>query len=180
MPAIDGSPTLHATGVGSADGSLARNWGSGSFAEGKPVDYWSARFTGEINLETAGTYSFALNVDDDAALYIDDCPVTSRGCCGWSAPGTVTVAAADVGWHTIRVDYTEAVGGAYLELAWTPPGGTQAIVPGTKLSPGYGLPTRTETTDTTAGSPSQVTSMAYERPHTGAATATTVDPDGLA
>ncbi|MGH9150839.1 MAG: phospholipase A2 [Acidimicrobiales bacterium] len=179
-PAFDGSPAHHTIGVGSADGSLARNWGWGSFAEGKPVDYWSARFTGEINLETAGTYAFRLNVDDDAALYIDDRPVTARGCCGWSAPGTVTVAAADVGWHTIRVDYAEAVGNAYLELAWTPPGGTQAIVPGTKLSPGYGLPTRTEATDTTAGSPSQVTAMTYARPHTGAATATTVDPDGLA
>lgn len=171
--AFAGAPAAFATGVGSADGSLVRNWGTGSPAAGVGVDGWSARFSGEVNLTAAGSYSFSFNVDDTAQLWIDDTPVVSAGCCGPSGAGTFTVSAADVGWHRVRVDYTEATSTAWVELDWTPPGGSAGIVPGDHLRPGYGLVTRTTTDDASPGSPPTVVDVAYADPTTGQATATT-------
>ena len=176
---FSGPPVAFDTGVGTAGGALARNWGYGSPAAGVAVDQWTARFSGEIHLPNPGTYSFALNVDDAAEVFIDDALVVSAGCCGASAPATVSVTRA--GWHRIRVDYLEASATAWLELSWTPPNGTQGLVPGTHLKPGYGLTTKTVAEDTTAPqSPSHVVDVAYDQPHTGQATSSTEDPSVLA
>jgi hypothetical protein len=51
----------------------------------------------------------------------------------------------------IRVEYVEAHSPARLELHWTQPNGASGIVPGDKLFPRYGLPTRTVAHDATRG-----------------------------
>ncbi|MCI0545616.1 MAG: PA14 domain-containing protein, partial [Actinobacteria bacterium] len=57
---------------------------------------------------------------------------------GWSSSGAFnnTVAGSR---QKIRVDYYENTGSANLSLYWTPPGGSEVLVPGSQLSPRYGL-----------------------------------------
>ncbi|MBW3616043.1 MAG: hypothetical protein KY439_12165, partial [Actinobacteria bacterium] len=184
---LAGPPKVHATGV-VPDGTLAKDWGWGGppglvDASGAAVvDWWSARFSGEILLPEVGKYQLFAWSDDGVRVYVDDILVSEY----WSGHGferskdvaviNNTVAGSR---HRIRVDYFEAHSPARLELHWTQPNGVSGIVPGDKLFPRYGLPTRTIAHDTTPGAPSEVNTTAYARPENGLATSTTTDPAGL-
>ena len=86
----------------------------------------------------------------------------------------------------IRVEYRDDTTGATLQLKWrTPSSGTSAsVVPGSALRPDYGLVTQTTSDDSTnapgAAAPSTTATMTYQHPWLGQATASAVDPDGLA
>jgi RHS repeat-associated protein len=86
------------------------------------------------------------------------------------------------------VQYADISSTAKLELHWTPPGGTDAIVPGTALGPDYGLANGSTTDDSaptgivgvSSGQvPSISTSASYTYPWLGLADSSTVDPGGL-
>ena len=176
-----GVPKVHDTGVGEPSGALARDWGGGQPAGLPGGDNWSARFTGEILLPQAGTYTFPTYADDGVRVWVDDTMVVDAwgGTPGWrSSAGFSNPTAGSR--HRIHVEYYEATANARLQLDWVPPGGTQAVVPGANLAPRYGLPTRTTTDDATAGSPPEVTDTAYANPTLGLPTARTTDPAGLA
>src|SRR5205814_7027452 len=120
-------------------------------------DNFSARYTGDITLPAVGTYGFTAVADDGVRVAIDDVVVIDRwfDASGWSP--TVNVANSVAGSrHRIRLDHYEATGNASISLYWTPPGQAGAIVPGSALSPRYGLETTKTTEDTTTGSPSEV------------------------
>jgi RHS repeat-associated protein len=61
-----------------------------------------------------------------------------------------------------------------LDLHWTPPGGTDQQVPGSALTPRYGLPTKSTDAD------GRMTDTQYASPALGLPTAQVVDPAGLA
>lgn len=96
-----------------------------------------------------------------------------------SASGTFTSPAAG-SRQRIRIDYYELSGPASITFYWTPPGGSEQIVPATSLSPRYGLPTTVTVHDGTTGSPSSVVATSYgSDPEYGQAVSTTQDPSGL-
>jgi RHS repeat-associated protein len=86
------------------------------------------------------------------------------------------------GWHKIRVDYQSLATSPSLSLTSGTIGGTAAPIPVTSLDPGYQLNTTDTTVDTSPGSPSSVTSTAYNgagvNPVLGLPTSSTVDPGG--
>ncbi len=81
---LTGPPKVHATGV-VPDGTLAKDWGWGGppglvDASGAAVvDWWSARFSGEILLPEVGKYQLFAWSDDGVRVYVDDILVTSTG-----------------------------------------------------------------------------------------------------
>lgn len=93
----------------------------------------------------------------------------------------------------IRVQYADISGTAKLELHWTPPtgapgAGVDAIIPGSALTPDYGLANGSTTDDSapsgvagvsSAQVPPITTSASYSYPWLGLATSSTVDPGGL-
>jgi large repetitive protein len=85
----------------------------------------------------------------------------------------------------IRVEYADVSGTASLELRWnTTTAPTYVKVPGTALSPDYGLANGTHVYDSAPGAldanvPDLVTSLSYTHPWLGAVTSSTVDPGGL-
>jgi len=149
------------------------NWGSGSPATGIPADGFSGRITGEITAATAGSYAFSADVDTDdgVKLLIDDQQVLGR----WGGTGTLTGSTTlTQGVHRIRLDYQDQTGSARLILSWTPPGSGAVQVPMSALAPRYGLATTTVDPD------GKKTRTEYPNPELGLATASVIDPDGLA
>ncbi len=185
-PTLSGKPALIDFGIGGAGGSVDRNWGAVSPGAGIAVDNWSLRLTGLVTFPAAGQYTFVTNSDDGARVWVGDTLVADKWETGaLERVGTpITVAAGET--RRIRVEYRDDASGASLQLKWrTPSSGTTAsVVPGTALRPDYGLVTRTTTDDSTtmpdAAAPSTTASVTYQHPWLGQATASTVDPDGLA
>ena len=169
-----GASALHALGVGPAGGELNVDWGYGAPSGLSVVDWWSARFTGDITFPQSGTYGLKLCADDGVRLFVDDDKLVDD----WILTGTKcrttsTVSGAANTRKRIRVDYYEAHSPANVALYWTPPGAGEQVVPGQYLAPRYGLVTSSTDPD------NKKTAAEYTRPEYGQATATAVDPAGL-
>jgi len=138
---------------------------------------WSARWSGEANLSSTGTWNFSLTLTGRARLYVDDKLVVDA----WSGYATSTavtgsVPVATAGRHRIRLDYAARAGAvAQADLRWTPPGSSQVAVPASALAPRFSRPTRTEADDTTAA---RVATATYDSPANGLLKRSTVDPAG--
>ncbi|HUW13531.1 MAG TPA: PA14 domain-containing protein, partial [Anaerolineae bacterium] len=98
------------------DGQIDFNWGSGSPAASLPADYFSVRWTRSVYFQ-AGRYGFTTETDDGVRLFVDNLPLVDE----WRqmAP-TLFAAEVDLtsGWHTVRMEYYEAAGGAMARLSW--------------------------------------------------------------
>ena len=81
---------------------------------------------GNINIATAGTYTFRLISDDGSRLLIDDALVINHDGLHGATPkdGAVTLTA---GYHALRIDHFEQAGGQQLTLQWQPPGSTAFV-----------------------------------------------------
>ncbi|MFY9712552.1 MAG: PA14 domain-containing protein [Microbacterium sp.] len=183
---LSGKPTLIDFGIGGTGGGVDRTWGALSPGTGIPIDNWSLRLTGLVTFPQAGQYTFVTNSDDGARVWVGDALIVDKweGGSAERVGAPITVAAGET--RRIRVEYRDDTSTATLQLKWrTPTSGTTAsIVPGTALRPDYGLVTRTTTDDSTttpgAVAPSTTAAVTYQHPWLGQATASTVDPGGLA
>ncbi len=156
---LSGLPTNYALGVGTADGSVNVNWGTSAPYSGGPTTNWTLQLTGTITFPAAGTYTLNTYADDGTQVWINDVLKISD----WIGSGphfspsaTVTVTAGQT--MRIRLAYQQLTAGASLQLLWTPPGGTQTVIPGADLSPNYGLGTGTQTDDSAPTGVTGVTS----------------------
>ena len=88
------------------------DWGEGSFAEGQPVDHFSARWTGYFVPRKSGDYKFFTSADDGVRLYIADDMVIDD----WQRHSQTLDTYArhlEAGQpYKIRLEYFEAVGSA--------------------------------------------------------------------
>ncbi|WP_028982255.1 fibronectin type III domain-containing protein, partial [Sporocytophaga myxococcoides] len=113
-------------------------------------DYFGFRFTGYINITTAGTYTFYTNSDDGSKLYINNNLIVNND--GAHAPqersGTVTL---PVGKHAIKVDFFEIGGGEQCDVSYSGPGVSKMIIPSSVLFTG--------TSATASTPPAAITSL---------------------
>ena len=91
-------------------------------------DYFGFRFTGQIDIATAGDYTFYTTSDDGSQLYIDDTLVVDNdGLHGMvEQSGTVSLTA---GMHPIAVTMFEKGGGEGLDVEYEGPGITRGPIP---------------------------------------------------
>lgn len=104
------------------------NWAMEAPAEEVGADWFSVRWTGELEVPTAGTYGFATASDDGVRLWIDGELVIDD----WALQGVEenrVEVALEAGPVPIRLDYFEAHSPAEVHLRWTPPGGAEEIIP---------------------------------------------------
>ncbi|ROS51372.1 RHS repeat-associated protein [Frigoribacterium sp. PhB24] len=187
-----GAPKAYSLGLpGVTDGSIDKDWVMDSPMTGIPADDWSLRMTGLITFPTAGTWTVNTRADDASQVWIDDIPSPADPAPGavHDAPGvTITTTAANQ-QARIRIHYLDKTANATLGLFWTGPGTAKAVVPGTALTPDYGLATSSTTDDaapagvagiSSAQVPSQTSTTEYANPWLGQPTATVEDPAGLA
>jgi len=94
------------------DAHVYFDWGEGSYADGQPVDFFSARWIAYFTPETSGTYTFDIQGDDGFRLFVDDKPLIEQ----WRYLGETVVQASmsfEAGRHyKIRVEYFEGTGQA--------------------------------------------------------------------
>jgi uncharacterized protein YraI len=96
---------------------LDLDWGYGSPAAGVNADYFSARFEG-IFFFDAGDYQFFARSDDGVRLYIDNNLVINAWWDGFKEP-TNTFLRVGGGNHTIRVEFYERTGTAFIRAWWS-------------------------------------------------------------
>lgn len=96
---------------------LQYNWGEGSPAPGVVNnDLFSARWVGSFFFEP-GDYTFQVNVDDGARLYIDGIRVIDAWSDGYKEVSNVFYGIGE-GNHQITVEYYERSGGAAVQAWW--------------------------------------------------------------
>ncbi len=103
-------------------------------ASGIPDGPYAVRWTGTIDTPQTGTYRFCVRADDGAKLWLDERLVLD----GWNAFGGRQCADVDraAGQRSaIRLDYWNLWGDGVVQLTWTPPGGTPAVIPAGQLTP---------------------------------------------
>ncbi len=100
------------------DSAINFNWGFGSpDLQRVQPDFFSARWTRTINF-SAGVWRFTANVDDGFRLWIDDQVVLDS--LNFVGPQTPSIEVPlTQGNHTIRVDYVEQTGVAYIQFNFT-------------------------------------------------------------
>ncbi len=107
---ISGTPVLTRE-----DESISFDWELGSPAVSVSADDFAARFVRRMDL-VEGHYSFYAQADDGVRLYVDDILVIDA----WDEPSGIVQ--ADVllneAIHTLRVEYREDEGEAFLNLWW--------------------------------------------------------------
>jgi 4-amino-4-deoxy-L-arabinose transferase-like glycosyltransferase len=93
---------------------------------------YTVDWRGQINLPTDGDWAFGLRVNGQAQLFIDDQLIVDATEPTDYLEGRT---AFDAGWHRIQIRFLDYLGGSRIHLSWTPPGGTQQIVPSNMLRP---------------------------------------------
>ncbi len=108
---LSGSPT-----VVRADDAIDFDWSSGSPADGIPQEGFSVRWTG-VFLFNSDDYAFSATVDDGVRLWIDG----NQGLDEWRNQGQTTfvsVMPLSEGYHFVRMEYFQDIGGAIARLTW--------------------------------------------------------------
>jgi beta-glucosidase len=94
------------------DAHVLFDWGEGSYADGQPVDNFSARWDAYFTPESSGEYTFDIQGDDGFRLFVDDKPVIEQ----WQYQGESLSSRKlklDAGRHyKIRIEYFEGTGQA--------------------------------------------------------------------
>jgi hypothetical protein len=140
--AFSGTPVLERI-----DKQIDFSWGNGSPQDGTvPVDKFSARWIGTLQVPTTGTYTLSLSGDDGVRLYLSEGPIStfSRIINGWVDQGTTeytkTLDLDSTKTYNIMVEYYENGGGSVCQLRWTGPGITKDFIPESALTPGTAFP----------------------------------------
>jgi len=99
-----------------------------------PMPY-TVEWEGSILIPQSGTYVFAIQSTDESALYLDGEEVVASPRRSEYDQATLGLRA---GLHDLRVRYAARTDHLYLNLYWTPPGGTRGILPAEVLFPPLG------------------------------------------
>ncbi|MGH3881343.1 MAG: family 16 glycoside hydrolase [Actinophytocola sp.] len=97
-------------------------------------DHFISEVTGNINITTAGSYTFRLTSDDGSRLLVDGAMVVNHD--GLHAPtpmeGSVDLS---TGYHALKIDHFDNEVDQQVTLEWRPPGaGGFSVVPNSVLS----------------------------------------------
>lgn len=99
------------------DETIDFDWGDGGPDPAFGPDGFSVRWTNTIDIETAGTYRFVIEVDDGARFFVDDELLLDNWRTG--SQRTINVdTELTAGEHDITFEYFEDVGKAVAKLGW--------------------------------------------------------------
>ena len=177
-----GAPKAFALGVGTTDGSVNKTWTTAPPGLSGTTNF-SAELTGTIAFPNTATYTLSVLSGGAAQLYVNDVLVVNQTVAGSTLSQPF---AATAGPARIKLIYGQGTGTAQLVLSWSGTGVTTGPIPGSALSPNYGLVTSTRTDDSvptgvpgiTAGQVSAGnTATSYgASPWLGQAATSTIDP----
>jgi len=104
-------------------------------------DYFSVRWTGQVQAQYSETYTFYTQSDDGIRVWVNGQQVINN----WTDHGTIensgTISLTAGVKYDIKVEYYEKTGGAVASLWWSSPSTSKAIVPQGQLFPAAGTST---------------------------------------
>jgi len=118
------------------DPAIDFSWGDPG-GPGAPigVDTFSARWTADLEIAVADTYTFITSTDDGVRLWLNDEQIINQ----WVDQGTTDVFSQPIalkpGVYSLRMEYYENTGGAVAQLSWQTPTVARQIIPGGPLQP---------------------------------------------
>ncbi|WP_416347734.1 PA14 domain-containing protein [Cryobacterium sp. 10I5] len=134
---LAGTPKAYGLGIGTADGTISRDWGLSAPIANIPADGWSLPLTGLVTFPTGNVYHLQTQADDGTRIWIDDNLVLDdwkNAASHWSPDGNVTATAGQT--CRIRVEYFDTAATASPRLYWTGPGvarGSGELIPMSSL-----------------------------------------------
>ncbi len=99
------------------DSKIDFNWGSAAPAPGLPANDFSVRWTRTLRFE-AGDYRFYARSDDGVRLWVDGWLVVDEWNDGGAGVRTGDFRGIGAGDHTVKVEYYEAQGDAFVTVWW--------------------------------------------------------------
>ena len=123
-------------GLTRIDPAIDFSWGDPG-GPGTPigVDQFSARWTADLEIAVADTYTFITSTDDGVRLWLNDEQIINQ----WVDQGTTDVfsrpLALKPGIYPLRMEYYENTGGAVARLFWQTPTMARQIIPAGPLQP---------------------------------------------
>ncbi|PSL52065.1 PA14 domain-containing protein [Saccharothrix carnea] len=102
-------------------------------------DRFMSEVTGNINITAAGVHNFRLTSDDGARLRIGNTLVVDHDGLHGATPKDGSIQLG-TGYHALRIDHFDNVGGQQITLEWQPPGASGfSVVPNSVLSTDAGV-----------------------------------------
>ena|GEM_PF-669331 len=117
------------------DESINFDWELGEPITGVQKDYFSARWAGQLEAPVSGKFTFHLDADDGARLWVGDRLI----CDAWrisdssEISGTMDLQAGQR--YDFRLEYYDNLGPAHLRLTWSAPGIPKSVIPRSQLHP---------------------------------------------
>lgn len=98
------------------------------------TDSFSIRYTGQIDISTAGNYTFFTNSDDGSKLFIDGVELVDNDGNHGAVEASSSPVSLTAGLHDIEVTYYESGGGQSLQVLYQGPSITKQQIPFSVLS----------------------------------------------
>lgn len=117
------------------DGSIDFDWGTDAPDPAIGVDYFSVRWTGQIQPRYSETYTFSALSDDGVRVWIDGQQVVNNWMAHPAMVDTGKIALDAKRKYSIIVEYYERTEVATMKLGWSSPSQPWEIVPQSQLSP---------------------------------------------
>jgi len=114
---LQGAPAFTRT-----DNNIQFNWDKSAPSAAMARTDFSVRWTGQITAPVTGSYIFNIDADDGCRLFIDDKPIIDHWVPDNGTPQSATVDLVAGQPHTLRLEYFQAEGEAYIRLNWKIPG----------------------------------------------------------
>ena len=124
-------------------------WSASNTPSGVQVSNIYARWTGYLIPSVTGIYTLGVNSDDGASLYIAGHPIVNNltaaqaGGANLTYTQSSTLALTKGVPYPVVLEWQNNVGGGGLQLLWTPPGASTALIPTGNLSTSHSSVTGT-------------------------------------
>ncbi len=120
------------------DETVNFDWETAEPIAGVQKDYFSARWAGQLEAPVSGKFTFHLDADDGARLWLADRLI----CDAWRVADSTEIS-GDIQLqqgqrYDLRLEYYDNLGPARLRLSWTGPGIPKSIVPRNQLHAALG------------------------------------------
>ncbi|MFK7819243.1 MAG: PA14 domain-containing protein, partial [Planctomycetaceae bacterium] len=153
------TPDFAAIVVAQTDSEIDFDWGSGSPDASIEEDSFSVRWSGQIESQFTETYTFYVNANDGARLWVNGLLLVDQLEAAGVADAIGTIDLIAGRRYDIQFDYVENTGNASARLEWMSASSPREIVPTERLHPsGRGSLTYERFDDIPGGDVSDLTS----------------------
>ena len=115
------------------DETVNFDWGTGAPIATIHHDYFSIRWTGQVEVPASGDYTFYIQTDDGGRLWVNNQQLADN----WRTPETPEASgslALEAGKkYDLKYEFHETYGNARARLLWSAPGITKSVVPRSQL-----------------------------------------------